>query len=104
MDKLITKFEEGTALRFSVFDQTWTEAALEELWREHGVLFRADSVVPVLVRGKTLTLGIEDDGVLFFGPASPCFHVSWAPALIRTLTDAAERLRPEQKQAQPTEL
>ena len=92
MDKLITAWEEGATRRFSVWDQEWTEAAFEELRREHNVLFRADSVVPVLIRGKILTLGIEDDGVLIFGPEAPSFHVHWAPALAETLAEAVEQL------------
>ncbi len=34
MEKRITKIEEGAALRFLVYDQTWTPEALEELRRE----------------------------------------------------------------------
>ena len=89
MEKLITAWEEGATRRFSVWDQEWTEEALEELRRDHGVIFRADSVVPVLVRGKALVLGIEDDGVLTFGPAAPCFHARWAPGLAAELVEAA---------------
>ncbi len=93
MEKLITVEESGATLRFRVWDQEWSEAAFEELRREHNVLFRADSVVPVLIRGKILTLGIEDDGVLIFGPEAPRFHVHWAPALAETLREAVEQLK-----------
>ena len=96
MEKLITKLENGAAEQYFVFDQEWTEAALEELWREHRILFRADSVVAVRIRGTVLTLGMEDDGVLTFGPEAPCFHRAYAPALIQELQQAAEALDAEQ--------
>ena len=88
MEKLITAREEGATRRFSVWDQEWTPDALEELRRDHGVFFRADSAVPVMLRGKILVLGIEDDGVLTFGPDAPRFHVAYAPALAAELLDA----------------
>ncbi len=91
MNKLITAWEEGATRRFSVWDQEWTPEAIEELRLDHGVFFRADGAVPVLVRGKILVLGIEDDGVLSFGPDAPRFHVSYAPALSACLTEAAIR-------------
>lgn len=94
MEKLITERCDGAIRRYIVYDQSWTEEALEELRRDHGILFRADSVVPVMIRGTILTLGIEDDGVLSFGPDSPCFHVCWAPALADTLNRAVELLSP----------
>ena len=89
MDKLITAWEEGATRRFSVWDQEWTPEALEELRRDHGVIFREDSVVPVMIRGRILVLGIEDDGVLTFGPDAPRFHVSYAPSLAAELVEAA---------------
>ena len=92
MEKLITAWEEGATRRFSVWDQEWTPEALEELRRDHGVIFRADSVVPVLVRGRILVLGIEDDGVLTFGADAPCFHVNWAGGLAAELAEAVELL------------
>ena len=88
MNQLITAWEEGATRRFSVWDQEWTPEALEELRRDHGVFFRADSAVPVMLRGKILVLGIEDDGVLTFGPDAPRFHVDYAPALAAELLDA----------------
>ena len=42
MEKLITKIEDGATLRYRVWDQEWTEEAFEELWRDHGILFRED--------------------------------------------------------------
>ena len=92
MEKLITAREEGAVRRFYVWDQEWTPEALEELRRDHGILFRADSVVAVMVRGKILVLGMEDDGVLTFGPESPCFHVNWAGGLAAELAEALELL------------
>ena len=94
MDKLITAREEGATRRFFVWDQEWTPEALEELRRDHGILFREDSVVPVMIRGKILVLGIEDDGVLSFGPDAPRFHVRWAPALTDELEEAVRLLQP----------
>ena len=88
MNQLITAWEEGATRRFSVWDQEWTPEALEELRRDHGVFFRADSAVPVMLRGKILVLGIEDDGVLTFGPDAPRFHVAYAPALAAELLDS----------------
>ena len=88
MNQLITAWEEGATRRFSVWDQEWTPEALEELRRDHGVFFRADSAVPVMLRGKILVLGIEDDGSLSFGPDAPRFHVAYAPALAAELLDA----------------
>ena len=88
MNQLITAWEEGATRRFSVWDQEWTPEALEELRRDHGVFFRADSAVPVMLRGKILVLGIEDDGVLSFGPDAPRFHAAYAPALAAELRDA----------------
>jgi hypothetical protein len=41
-----------------------------------------------MLRGKILVLGIEDDGVLTFGPDAPRFHVAYAPALAAELLDA----------------
>ena len=95
MEHLITAWEEGATRRFSVWDQEWTPEALEELRRDHGILFRADSVVPVMIRGKILVLGIEDDGVLTFGPDAPRFHVHWAGALAAELAEAVDLLEPE---------
>lgn len=94
MEKLITTEQDGAAVRYSVKGQEWTPEALEELRREHGILFRADGVVPLRIRGSMLRLGIEDDGVLFFSPDAPCFHVSYAPSLLRTLEEAVELLTP----------
>lgn len=94
MEKRITKIEEGAALRFLVYDQTWTPEALEELRREHGVYFRADSAVAVMVRGKILALGMEDDGVIRFGPEAPRFHVHYAAGLMESLRLASEALLP----------
>ena len=94
MEKLITTWREGATRRFSVRDQEWTEAAIEELRREHNILFRQDSVVPLLLQGKILTIGIEDDGVLSFGPDAPRFHVRWAPALTDELEEAVRLLQP----------
>ena len=88
MEKLITKFEDGAAERYLVFDQEWTPEALEELRREHGVYFRADSAVAVRLRGKMLALGIEDDGCISIGPEAPRFHVSYAAALAAELLDS----------------
>ncbi len=93
MEKLITKIEDGATLRYRVWDQEWTEEAFEELWRDHGILFRADSFVPVMVRGRILALGIEDDGELAFGPDAPRFHVCYAPALIDSLQEAVRLLQ-----------
>ena len=89
MERLISAWEDGATRRFSVWDQEWTPEALEELRRDHGVLFREDIAVPVMIRGKILVLGIEDDGVLSFGPDAPRFHAAYAPALIAELTEAA---------------
>ena len=47
MEKLITTEQDGAAVRYSVKGQEWTPEALEELRREHGILFRADGVVPL---------------------------------------------------------
>lgn len=96
MEQLITRIEDGPYLRFRVWDQEWTEAAVEELHRDHGVFFSTDGVVPVMVRGRILVLGIEDDGVLTFGPDAPCFHVCYAPALIGSLEEAFRFLNPTQ--------
>lgn len=101
MEKLITERRDGAILRYSVYNQEWTEEALEELRREHGVLFRADGAVPVRIRGTILSLGIEDDGVLSFGPDSPRFHVCWAPALIDCLRKAVELLTPPAPAPEP---
>ena len=87
MEKLITKIEDGAAERYLVFDQEWTPEALEELRREHGVYFRADSAVAVRLRGKMLALGIEDDGCISIGPEAPRFHVGYAAALAAELLD-----------------
>ena len=95
MKKLITKIEDGATLRYRVWDQEWTEEAFEELWRDHVILFRADCFVPVMIRGRILALGIEDDGELAFGPDAPRFHVCYAPALIESLKDAVRILTPE---------
>ncbi|MBR3078177.1 MAG: hypothetical protein IKH07_09695 [Oscillospiraceae bacterium] len=89
MEKLITKIEDGAAERYLAYDQEWTEAALAELRREHGVFFRADSAVAVRVRGSILALGIEDDGCISFGPEAPRFHAAYAPALASELVEAA---------------
>ena len=89
MEKLITAWEDGPIRRFSVWDQEWTEEALAELRRDHGVFFRADSAVGVMVRGKILALGIEDDGVLSFGPEAPRFHTAYVPGLAACLVEAA---------------
>ncbi len=89
MEKLITKIEDGAMVRFLVWDQEWTEAAIEELRRDHGVFFRPDSAVGVMVRGKILALGIEDDGALSFGPEAPRFHAAYAPGLAASLVEAA---------------
>ena len=94
MKKLITKIENSAAERYLVYDQEWTPEALEELRQEHGVFFRADSAVAVRVRGRILSLGIEDDGAICFGPESPSFHVRFAPALAGLLQDAADALLP----------
>jgi hypothetical protein len=95
MEKLITAWEEGAVQRFSVWDQEWTPEALEELRRDHGVIFRADSVVPVMIRGTILSLGIEDDGVLTFGADVPRFHVNWAGGLAAELAEAVDLLNTE---------
>ena len=87
MEQLITRIEDGPYLRFLVWDQEWTEAAVEELRRDHGVFFSAEGVVPVMVRGRILVLGIEDDGVLTFGADAPRFHVNWAGGLAAELAD-----------------
>ena len=102
MEKLITRIEDGATLRFLVYDQTWTPEALEELRREHGVYFRADSAVAVMVRGKILALGMEDDSVIRFGPDAPRFHVHYAAGLMESLRLASEALLPpaEQKAAE----
>lgn len=92
MEKWITAWEEGAVRRFSVWEQEWTPEALEELRRDHGIFFRADSAVPVMVRGKILVLGIEDDGVLTFGADAPRFHVNWAGGLAAELAEAAAYL------------
>ncbi len=92
MDKLITAREEGATRRFFVWDQEWTPEALEELRRDHGILFREDSVVPVMIRGKILILGIEDDGVLSFGPDAPRFHAAYAGGLAAELAEAVSLL------------
>ncbi len=88
MKKLITKNENGAAERYLVYDQEWTPEALEELRREHGVYFRADSAVAVRLRGNVIALGIEDDGCITIGPEAPRFHVRFAPALAAELLDA----------------
>ena len=103
MEKLITAWTDGATRRFSVWNQEWTEAAIEELRREHNILFRKDSVVPVLVRGKMLTIGIEDDGVLSFGSDAPCFHVRWAPALAAELEEAVRLLQPPEETVEEPE-
>ncbi len=89
MEKLISRELEGETLCFRVRDQEWSQEAREELAREHGVLFFEDSVVPVLIRGKLLRLGTEDDGLLRFPPEAPRFHVRWAQGLARELEAAA---------------
>jgi hypothetical protein len=94
VEKLITVTQKGAFVRYTVRGQDWSDAAIEELRRDYGILFRPDGVVPVLIRGSVLQLGIEDDGVLFFGPESPCFHVGYAPSLIRSLQEAILRLTP----------
>ncbi|MBR6377260.1 MAG: hypothetical protein IKS05_05805 [Oscillospiraceae bacterium] len=94
MEQLITARQEGATQRYYVYDQEWTQKALEELWAEHGILFRADGVVPVMIRGSILTLGIEDDGVLSFGAESPSFHAAYAGALAALLEKAKELLTP----------
>ncbi len=91
MESLITVMQEDGFLRFLVRDQEWTEPALAELRRDHGVFFRTDSAVAVRVRGSILALGIEDDGCITFGPESPRFHASYAPALAAELVEAAAR-------------
>ena len=95
MEKLITRIEDDATLRYRVREQEWTEEALEELWRDHGILFREGSFVPVMVRGRILALGIEDDGELSFSPDAPRFHVCYAPALIESLEEAVRLLAPE---------
>ena len=96
MEKLITKIEDGATLRYRVWDQEWTEEAIEELRQDHGILFREDGFVPVMIRGRILTLGMEDDGELAFGPDAPRFLVNYAPALIDSLQEAVRLLNPEQ--------
>ena len=48
------------------------------------------------IRGTILTLGMEDDGEITFGPEAPRFHVAYAPALIGSLQEAVRLLTPEQ--------
>ena len=93
MEKLITKIEDGATLRFRVWDQEWTDEAIAELREDHGVLFRADSVTAVMLRGTILALGMEDDGEITFGPEAPRFHVAYAPALIDSLQEAVRLLQ-----------
>ena len=100
MEKLITKMEDSATERFLVYDQTWTPEALEELREEHGVYFRADSAVAVMVRGKILALGMEDDGIISFGPEAPRFHVHYAAGLMESLRRAAEALLPPAEQSE----
>ncbi len=87
MEKRITKIENGAAERYLVSNQAWTAQALEELRREHGVYFRADSAVAVRLRGNVIALGIEDDGCISIGPEAPRFHVSYAAALAAELLE-----------------
>ena len=91
MNQRVTVKEEAGFLRFYAWDQEWTEPALEELRRDHGVFFREGSAVAVMVRGSILALGIEDDGCITFGPEAPRFHVAYAPALAAELVEAAAR-------------
>ena len=87
MGKWITKRELPDGETYTVRGQDWTEDARRELREEFGIVLHEDSVVPVKTEGAMLTIGIEDDGTLFFRNNAPSFHVVWAQKLIRELEE-----------------
>ena len=89
MDQWIKKTELLDGEAYTVRGQEWTEEALLELRTEHNIVLLPDSVTAVKIDGSMLTIGIEDDGTLFFRRNAPSFHAAWSGALIQELEEAA---------------
>lgn len=81
-------------LEVETYDQVWDKESLKEL-RDMEIFFMSnnkDSVTPIKLHKNSkgipnlITIGIEDDGTLFFGGRSSItMSVSWIDSLINEL-------------------
>ena len=90
-------YEDEECLRIFADDQCWDEETLKQLKEEHGIFFMngGDGVSPVMVKGKMVFIGWEDDGQIGFrksryhyGGFLDGFSTFWIKYLIADLQTA----------------
>lgn len=104
MLQYVSKGEHDDRWYFSAYDQCWDGATLKELWEEHNIIFMPDGIDAVhavmIVKREgehpLISIGVEDDGTLYFdrryGFFKHAFDSYWIDSLVKTLLEAKARM------------
>ena len=96
-------FNDKDCLRIFADDQCWDDATLKQLKEEYNIIFmtNSDGAHPIMIKGKWLIIGWEDDGQIGFdkryGRFTNSFDKFWVPYLIADLKEAAKYIDEKNK-------